>query len=422
MQRNGWDLLAEAAPACRACGAPGITGFLDLGCTPLADRLVAYDQLHATEPCFPLRVGCCQRCSLVQLLETVPPRQLFCEDYPYYSSVSDAWLAHSRRNVEGLIRDRGLDANSRVVEIASNDGYLLQYYRDAGISVLGIDPAEGPARRAVALGIPTRICFFDAELGRELAASGVSADVVHANNVLAHVPDPNDFLEGVSRILKSDGCAVFEHPYLRDLMEHTQFDTIYHEHVCYFSVTSLDRLLRPHGLYLQDVTRLETHGGSIRSLVGRQDTPSSRVTSMLSEEQQLGMNDPAYYRDFAGRVHLLCDELRALLRDLRAGGYRIAAYGAAAKGSTLLQVAGIGTDSLDFVVDRNVHKHGKYMPGNHIPILPVGELEARMPDYTLLLSWNLGGEILEQQREYRRKGGRFVIPVPRPCVLQENSV
>lgn len=402
---------------CRSCGGVSMAVFLDLGKTPLADRLLTEDQLKAPEPCFPLQVAFCEDCALVQILETVDPNLLFCDDYPYYSSFSDTLLEHSRENVAEILRRQNLSQDSLVVELASNDGYLLQYYQRAGIPVLGIDPAEGPAEQAIEKGIPTEIDFFSTALAGRLCAAGKAADVIHANNVLAHVADTNGFVAGIAALLKEDGVAVIEHPYVRDLIEHNEFDTIYHEHLCYFSVLALDKLFRRHGLYLQDIRRLDIHGGSLRLYVGKQDRPSSAVIDLMESEKALGMGGIDYYLSFAACVNKVCSDLRQMLQGLKSQGAAIAAYGAAAKGSTLINVAGIGPELIDFVVDRNVHKQGRYMPGQRLPILAPEALLQRMPDYTLVLPWNFAQEILAQQAEYRNRGGRFIVPIPEPRVV-----
>jgi SAM-dependent methyltransferase len=400
---------------CRSCGAPAGAPFLDLGEMPLADALV--DPAHPdVEDRFPLAVAVCGECSLVQITEEVPPERLFVENYLYYSSFSPALLEHARRHAESLVSSRGLDGRSLVVEVASNDGYLLRNFAARGIPVLGIDPAPGQAAAAEAAGIPTRREFFGPDLARELRRER-AADVIVANNVMAHTPDPNGFVEGIARLLADDGVATIENAYVRDLVERCEFDTIYHEHFSYFSCTAVDRLMRRHGLHLVDVEHLSIHGGSLRFHVAKHAARSERVEGMLRAEAEAGVPSPAFYSAFAERVERLRGELTALLRGLRDAGASIAAYGAAAKGATLLNYAGIGTDLVDFVVDRNVHKHGLLMPGVRIPIAAPERLLADRPDYVLLLAWNFRDEILEQQRMYRAAGGRFVVPVPAPEVV-----
>jgi hypothetical protein len=366
---------------------------------------------------FPLNVAFCPHCSLVQLLETVAPEELFCQDYPYYSSFSPALLQHSRVNALELIESRHLNGNSLVIELASNDGYLLKNFVEHGIPVLGIDPAEGPARAAVKIGVPTQCAFFGENLARELAAGGKAADVVIGNNVLAHVADLHGFVEGIRLLLKADGAAVIEMPYVKDLVDHCEFDTIYHEHLCYFSLTALDHLFRMHSLFLNHVKRLPIHGGSLRIYVEKKENVSATVRDMLRTEAAEKVNRIDYYRDFAKRVEGIRKELRRLLQSLKQQGARIAAYGAAAKGSTLINFSGIGTEFVDFVVDRNTHKQGLYMPGQHIPVLAPEALLERMPSYVLLLAWNFADEILQQQKEYQQRGGKFIIPVPNPRVV-----
>ena len=407
----------ETSVSCRSCGHPGLEPVLDLGRTPLADRLLSAADLAEQEPVYPLQVAFCPQCSLVQITETVPPEVLFCEDYPYYSSFSDALLRHSRDNVLDIIRRRDLGAQSLAVELASNDGYLLKNYVEAGVPVLGIDPAEGPARAAEKIGVRTLNTFFTADLAARLAAEGRRADVVHGNNVLAHVADTNGFVSGIATLLKNDGVAVIEVPYVKDLIDHREFDTIYHEHLCYFSVTALDHLFRRHGLYLNEVKRLPIHGGSLRLYVEKVEQVGQSVTDLLALEVAERVDRIDFYRDFARRVEHLKAELLVLLRGLKADGRSIAAYGAAAKGATLINYVGIGRDLVDFVVDRNVHKQGKHMPGQRIPIFGPDRLLEAQPDFVLLLAWNFATEIMEQQAEYARRGGRFIVPVPVPRIV-----
>lgn len=403
--------------ACRSCGETNLDLILDLGTTPLADRLLRKDQLEEPEPAFPLEVVFCPRCTLVQIRETVAPEVLFDADYPYFSSFSNYLLDHSRRNVEELIRMRGLGPTSLVVELASNDGYLLRNYVEAGVPVLGIDPVAGVAKAAEKVGVPTLVEFFTRNLAEQMAAGGQRADVLHANNVLAHVADTNGFVAGIRSVLKDDGVAVIEMPYVRDLVEHCEFDTIYHEHLCYFSVTALDHLFRRHDLYLNDVRRLPIHGGSLRLYVEQREHVGDHVLALMEEEKKLGMNRIDYYRDFSARVGNLKQALITMLRDLKSRGKRIAAYGAAAKGATLINFVGIGPELVEFVADRNTYKQGLFMPGQRIPIHPPDRIREKQPDYVLLLPWNLESEILKQESAYREAGGRFIIPVPVPRIV-----
>ena len=412
-------MTVKTSPKCRSCDADGLIPVLNLGRTPLANSLLTTEQLEKPEHDYPLEVVFCPVCTLVQITETVPPEILF-RDYLYFSSFSDTMLSHAEALVNRVLSERQLTNRSLAVEIASNDGYLLQFYKRRGVPVLGIEPARNIAEVAEReRGIRTVSEFFGEAMARELVTRGEQADVLHANNVLAHVADLNDFFLGVRHLLKREGIAVIEVPYVKDLVDRCEFDTIYHEHLCYFSLTALDVLFRRHELRINGVERIPIHGGSLRITAADDVLPprNREVETLLEEEQSWGVSDAEFYKKFAARVEILRSDLRGLLAEAKSNGARIAAYGAAAKGSTLLNYFKIGRETIDFVVDRSTYKQGRYLPGVHIPIVETERLLKEMPDYVLLLTWNFAAEILEQQAEYRRRGGRFIVPVPDVTVV-----
>ncbi|MCG6868903.1 MAG: class I SAM-dependent methyltransferase [Gammaproteobacteria bacterium] len=407
---------------CRACGSDTLRKVIGFGNTPLADRLVHADNLDKPDYSVPLTVAFCEHCSLVQIRETVPPEILFHDDYPYFSSVSPSLLKHFQDSAAAIAARRGLGRESKVIEAASNDGYMLRKFIELGIPVLGVDPAPGPVRAAREAGVPTRHDFFTREMAGKLVAEGEApADVFLANNVLAHVPDLNGFIQGIRTVLKPDGVAVIEAPWVVDLIDHVEFDTIYHQHLCYFSVTALDRVFRSNGLYLNDVEHTTVHGGSLRLFVEPVEAPGEGVKRMLAEERERGATTFGYYRAFADRVTVLRAELRELLEGLKRYGKRIAGYGAAAKACTLLSFTGIDREILDFVADRNEVKHGWYMGGNLLPVVPPQKILEEMPDYVLILAWNFADEIMRDLDEYRLGGGRFVIPLPEPRIVTDRA-
>lgn len=398
---------------CRSCGAAGAQLILDLGVQPLANNLLREEDLARPEPKFPLRLVVCPACWLLQIADDVPPVQLFSE-YLYFSSFSDTMLRHARAAAERYLHEFHLGRQSLVVEIASNDGYLLKNFVAAEVPCLGIEPAANIARVAAEKGIPTLVEFFGLPLARRLAAEGRQADVILGNNVFAHAPDTNDFVAGLKRLLKPGGRVILEFPYGVEFLHHTEFDTIYHEHVYYFTLTAVKPLLARHGLEVVDVERLPIHGGSLRLFAAHAGAaaPAPAVAALLAEEQRLGLTTPAPYEAFAERVRQLKAELTALVARLKQEGRSLAAYGASAKGSTLLNYFGLGRAQLDFIADRSTYKQGRLSPGMHLPIVPPEELLRRRPDYTLLLTWNFAEEILQQQAAYRAAGGRFILPIP----------
>jgi SAM-dependent methyltransferase len=404
--------------ACLGCAADLGDPFLDLGSQPLANALLRPEETTRPEPRFPLAVAYCARCHLVQLTETAPPETLFGE-YLYFSSYSDTFLAHARAMADALVARFGLGPRSRLLEIASNDGYLLKFVQAHGVPVLGVEPAGNVAAVAQARGIPTLARFFGPDAVEDIARDFGRADVVVGNNVLAHVPEINAFLGAVAAVLAPAGTAVFEFPYLGDLLEGTAFDTIYHEHVFYYSLAAVSGLAARAGLEVFDVERQAIHGGSLRVFMRRAGGAAAgpAVARLSAEEAARGLTSAPRYAGFSRDVRRLREDLVTLLRRLHGEGRRLAAYGAPAKGTVLLNACGIGTDLLDFTVDRSPHKQGRLVPGVRLPIRAPEDLLAEMPDFTLLLPWNLAEEIVGQQSAYVRKGGAFIVPVPTPRVM-----
>jgi len=403
---------------CRSCGSTDAAHILDLGLQPLANNLLTPADLAKKEPKFPLRLAVCKSCWMIQITDLVPPVELFSE-YLYFSSFSDLMLRHSREACDGYLKEFGLNGQSLVVEVASNDGYLLQNFVKAKVPCLGIEPAANIAKVAREKGIETLVEFFGQKIATELAAKNRQADLILGNNVFAHAPDTNDFVAGLKTLLKPRGRIALEFPYGADFIEHTEFDTIYHEHVFYFTLTALKPLFERHGLAIFRVQRLPIHGGSLRLFAGHAGAHpvEKSATDLLAEETRKGVNAPAYYEGFGNQVRAIRDDLVALLTQLKLAGKRIAAYGASAKGSTLLNYYGVGADTLEFVADRSTYKQGRLTPGTHIPIVPPEELVRRKPDYTLLLTWNFADEILAQQKAYRDAGGKFIVPIPKVKVV-----
>lgn len=402
-------------PPCRICGTPLSRTFANLGASPLANAFIRPDRADRMEPFYPLHAFVCDVCSLVQLGQYETPEAIF-GDYAYFSSYSESWLRHAADFAAKTVGRLGLGPASLVVEVASNDGYLLQYFRERGIPVLGVEPAANVARAAEEKGIPSEIAFFGTATARRLREAGCAPDLMVANNVLAHVPELHDFVEGFRLLLAPDGVATFEFPHLLRLIEHNQFDTIYHEHFSYFSLGVVEELFAQHGLTLFDVEELPTHGGSLRIFLRHAANAAiavgPAVTALRRREQSFGLDQPETYAAFAERTVAIKCALLDFLITARRRGERVVAYGAPAKGNTLLNYCGIGTELVTFTVDRSPHKQGLLLPGTRIPIRGPESIEAAAPDYVLILPWNLRTEITEQLGFIRRWGGRFVVPIP----------
>ena len=401
--------------ACRFCGTMVRNTFVDLGMSPLCESFLSREQADQAEAFYPLHAYVCGECFLVQVKEYVAPEGIFTE-YAYFSSYSDSWLRHAKTYVEMIIGRLGLDAGSHVVELGSNDGYLLQNFVAKGIPALGVEPAANVAAAAREKGVPTVVTLFGEAAARELAADQKQADLIVGNNVLAQVPDLNDFVKGMRLLLKRSGVITMEFPHLLRLMEENQFDTIYHEHFSYFSLLTAARIFAAHGLRLFDVEELATHGGSLRIYVGHADDSAKPVTERVRKlavrEEAAGLRDLSRYAQFTEQVHDTKRRLLEFLISVKRQGKSVVGYGAPGKGNTLLNYCGIRTDFLDYTVDRNPYKHGKVLPGTHIPIYPPGRISETRPDYVLILPWNLRDEIMEQLAEIRSWGGQFVVPIP----------
>lgn len=406
--------------ACRSCGAPLAEVFVDLGTSPVSNAFVRYESRNRPEPFYPLRAFVCGECLLVQIEDVVAPESHFHADYAYFSSVTAGWVEHARRFVEQAVDRHRLGPESFVVEVASNDGYLLKHFVARGVPCLGIDPAANCAEAAARSGVPTEVAFFGRATAERIAARGRLADLTVANNVLAHVPDLNDFIAGFARLLAPSGAASFEFPHLLRLIESNQFDTIYHEHYSYLSLIALEPLFRRHGLVLRDVEELATHGGSLRLMVRHAAHPepaTDRLAQLMDRERTAGLDRLETYAGFREQVRATKRKLLSLLIDLKRSGKRIAGYGAPAKGNTLLNYCGIGTDFLDYTVDRSPAKQGLFLPGTRIPVLAPEHLLADRPDYVLILPWNIRDEVMAQMAEVTAWGGRFIVPIPEPMVV-----
>ena len=402
--------------SCRFCQAPLTETFCDLGMSPLCESYLPADKLNHMEPFYPLRVWVCGKCFLVQLEQYVSVAEIFTE-YAYFSSFASSWVKHAEEYTVAMIDRFKLGPKSLVVELASNDGYLLQHFVKRGVPALGIEPAANVAKAAEEKGVKTLVKFFDEKLGAELANQGQQADLIAANNVLAQVPDVNTFVAGIGKLLKPGGTATIEFPHLQQLIENNQFDTIYHEHFSYFSLLSVTSIFAAHGLAIVDVEELWTHGGSLRIYAQHKGSPSQRVLDLRAREEKLGYGKLEVYRAFEEQVRATKRKLLTLLIDAKNKGKRVAGYGAPGKGNTLLNYCGIREDLVAFTVDKNPYKQGRFLPGTHIPIYSPEKIDSEKPDYILILPWNFKDEILKQLAHARAWGAKFIVPIPEATVL-----
>lgn len=418
------DAARHLVPGCRLCGARLSHTFVDLGMSPPCESFLRAEDVDQMEAYFPLKVLVCDACYLVQLKEYMSPESIFTE-YAYFSSFSTSWVAHAKRYCEEVTQRFGLGKDSLAVELASNDGYLLQHFLPLGVPVLGIEPAANVARVAIDKGIPTRVDFFGVRLAQQLVSEGVGADLIVGNNVLAQVPDLNDFVAGMQILLKPEGTITLEFPHVERLIAENQFDTIYHEHFSYFSLVTIAAMALRHGLKLVDVEELPTHGGSLRVYLAHHDSTqqvSPRVDELLGRERRHGLTNMSTYASFGHKAAMAKRDLLAFLISAKNEGKRICGYGAPGKGNTLLNYCAIGPDFLDFTVDRNPYKHGRFTPGMHIPIRPVAAIDDAKPDYILILPWNLKDEIIRQMSHVAAWGAKFVVPIPFVMVIDPTEL
>lgn len=415
---------AQQNVGCRLCGARLRHTLVDLGMSPPCESFLKADQLDQMELYYPLNVLVCANCYLVQLKEYVSPETIFSE-YAYFSSFSTSWVAHSKAYCEAITQRLGLGEHSFAVELASNDGYLLQHFLPLGVPVLGVEPAANVARAAVEKGVPTRVDFFGVRLANQMVAEGLCADLVIGNNVLAQVPDLNDFVAGIKILLKPEGVVTLEFPHIEQLMMENQFDTIYHEHFSYFSLLTIDLMAARHGLRLIDVEELPTHGGSLRVYLANEGSSwatDDSVDELLERERRHGLTEMTTYTSFGHKAQRAKRDLLAFLISVKNEGKTICGYGAPGKGNTLLNYCAIGTDFLDFTVDRNPYKHGRFTPGMHIPIKPIDAIDEAKPDYILILPWNLKDEIVQQMHHVAAWNAKFVVPIPFVTVIDPSEL